>query len=164
MTEIEPRWKEDFPFKTEIEEYVTRRDFLRFLLIVSSGFVFGNFFIFLKTLESKNELFHELDLGPESGLLEGTSKTFHYPTENDPALLIRRANGEYIAFHQKCPHLACPVTYHPEEGESIRCHCHNGLFDINTGRGIQGPPREFRPLREVLLKRENGRLLAVGLS
>lgn len=59
--EIEPRWKETCPFKTEIEEYVTRRDFLRFLLVVSSGFVFGNFFIFLKTLESKNELFHELD-------------------------------------------------------------------------------------------------------
>jgi len=159
----EPRWQEDFPCKTELEEYITRRDFLRFLLVVSGGLVFGNLFVMFKSFEPQNIGALRLDLGPAQDMMPGSSKVFHYPTEKDPALLIRRANGDFIAFHQKCPHLQCPITYHPEAGESLRCHCHNGVFDLKSGRGIEGPPREFRPLREVVLERGE-RVWAVGLS
>jgi len=158
------RWREDFPFKTEIEEYVTRRDFLRLLVIVSVGLAFGNTIIGLLSLGPKSSGLPKLDLGSVDGIAPGSSRVFSYPTSDVPAILIRRANGEYIAFHQKCPHLACPVTYHPEDGESLRCHCHNGAFDLRTGQGIQGPPRELRPLKEVVLKVEHGNLFAVGLS
>ena len=134
------------------------------LLIVSGGLACGNIFISLKALESKSTDFPTPDLGPADMLALGTSQVFNYPTKNIPALLIRRTNGEYIAFQQKSPHLACPVTYHAQNGESLRCYCHNGAFDLRTGQGIQGPPRELRPLKEVLLKNDGTRLWAIGLS
>lgn len=158
------RWREDFSFKTEIEEYVTRRDFLRLLVIVSAGLAFGNIVIGLLSLGPKPSGLPKLDLGPADNIAPGSSRVFSYPTSDVPAILIRRSNGEYIAFHQKCPHLACPVTYHPEDGESLRCHCHNGVFDLRTGQGIQGPPRELRALREVVLNVEQGTLFAIGLA
>lgn len=157
------RWNEDFPFKTELEEYITRRDFLRMLLIVSGGLMIGNFFVMYRSLEDSIRLDKRMDLGAIDELKAGSSKVFHYPTENDPKILIRRLNGKYIAFDLKCPHLQCPISYEVNKGESLVCHCHNGAFDLNTGRGIQGPPREFRPLREVILEL-NDRIWAVGIS
>jgi nitrite reductase/ring-hydroxylating ferredoxin subunit len=158
-----PRWKEDFPFKTELEEYIARRDFLRFLLVVSGGFVLGNLFVMFRSFEQTREVFEKLDLGVAEQLSPGTSRVFYYPTDKDPRILIRRLNGSFIAFDLKCPHLQCPISYEVNGKENLVCHCHNGVFDLNTGRGIQGPPREFRPLREVVLE-VGERIWAVGLS
>lgn len=159
----EQRWVEDFPFKTELEEYVTRRDFLRLLLVVSGGFMFGNLFVLFRSFEGSRLVTDRMDLGPTNVLSPGKSMVFNYPDESSPKILIRRLSGEYIAFDLKCPHLQCPIAYEVDKGESLVCHCHNGVFDLNTGRGIQGPPREFRPLQEVKLELSD-RLWAVGIS
>lgn len=37
-----PKWREDFPYESENEEHITRRDFVRYLSIVSGGFAIGN--------------------------------------------------------------------------------------------------------------------------
>jgi nitrite reductase/ring-hydroxylating ferredoxin subunit len=82
-------------------------------------------------------------------------------------MLIRRLDGEFVGFLQKCTHLACPVAYEQNrdgKGEGLSCHCHNGSFDINTGEGLAGPPKGLRPLPMLKLKVENDRIFAVGFN
>lgn len=162
-----PKWREDFPVEQEFDDYITRRDFVRFLGLVSAGMVVGNAGIVIKSLAETEGPFPEMAIPDSERLEPGQWLVYHYPDKRTPAILIRRENGDYISFHQKCPHLLCPVTYHPSEDgreETIRCHCHNGQFDINTGQGIKGPPREFRPLRQVVLRFGEERIYAVGLN
>lgn len=162
-----PKWREDFPIEQEFDDHITRRDFVRFLGLVSAGLMVGNASIFVRSLAGEEGPFPEVAVAGAEKLEPGNWMTFHYPDERHPAILIRRENGTYIAFHQKCPHLACPVSYHKsdgERGEHIGCHCHNGRFDIDTGKGTQGPPRELRPLRQVVLRVEQDRIVATGLN
>ena len=107
-----------------------------------------------------------VELGASDQLAPGQWRVFRYPDDKTPAILVRRESGELVAFQQKCTHLACPVAYQPgREGqaECLSCHCHNGRFDVATGKGVSGPPRELRPLARVALESKNGRLYAVGL-
>lgn len=162
-----PKWREDFPIEQEYDDFITRRDFVRFLGLVSAGLMVGNASIVVKSLFEEEGPFPEVQVTGAPDLEPGKWMVFRYPDEHTSAILIRRENGQYISFLQKCPHLACPVTYHgsdDEEGEFIGCHCHNGRFDIETGQGTQGPPRELRPLRQVVLRVEPGRVTAIGLN
>lgn len=163
-----PKWREDFPVEQEFDDFVTRRDFVRFLGLVSAGLMVGNASIVVKALtERDGSPLPEVPVAGAEKLAPGEWMTFDYPTRKTPAILIRRESGEYIAFLQKCPHLACPVSYHKSgggHGEHIGCHCHNGRFDIGTGKGTQGPPRELRPLRQVVLRIEPGAITAIGLN
>ncbi len=163
-----PKWREEFPIETEADEYVSRRDFVRFLALVSAGLALGNGAVLVKSLTSHDgKPLPIADIGAADELERGAWRVFQYPDAKTDSILVRRTNGDLIAFQQKCPHLACPVSYHPGDGEKeecLLCHCHNGRFDIETGKGSMGPPRELRPLRQVALRIENGRILAVGLN
>lgn len=75
------------------------------------------------------------ELKPDSG------KVFRFG--NDPAILVRKPNGEYAAFTAICTHLGCTVQYR-SDFQHIWCACHNGHFDL-AGRNISGPPP--RPLQ-----------------
>jgi cytochrome b6-f complex iron-sulfur subunit len=57
---------------------------------------------------------------------------------NKPAIVIRKTNGDYIAFSAVCTHLDCIVQYRKDYGQ-IYCACHNGRYDLN-GRVASGPP------------------------
>ena len=95
----------------------------------------------------------------------GTARVFRFAGE--PALLVRRGDGTYLALGQKCTHLACPVTYRPAaegEAERLECHCHRGRFDLETLQGTGGPPRALRPLRRIALQVEPGRVRATGFA
>lgn len=74
------------------------------------------------------------DLKPNSAVI--------FKFGNKPGLLIRRADGEFLAFSAVCTHLDCTVQYKPDESY-IWCACHNGHYDLN-GNVISGPPP--RPL------------------
>lgn len=78
-------------------------------------------------------------------LPKGSSVTFNYPTDNDPALLVHTAAGELKAYNSACTHLMCPVFYEKEE-EVLLCPCHKGYFDLNNGHPIAGPPQRELPL------------------
>ncbi len=161
-----PKWREDFPYEAENDEYITRRDASRFLLLVSGGLALGNGLIGMRAQAAADEPTARVELGAADELLPGEWRVFAYPDPKTPAILIRREDGEIIAFQQKCTHLACPVVYErssSEQGECLRCHCHNGRFDIRNGEGVSGPPRELRPLRRVALEVSEGKLYAVGL-
>lgn len=57
---------------------------------------------------------------------------------NKPVIVIRKKNGDYIAFSAECTHLDCIVQYRKDYGQ-IYCACHNGRYDLN-GRVASGPP------------------------
>jgi Rieske Fe-S protein len=63
---------------------------------------------------------------------------------NQPAILVRTADGQWKAFSAVCTHLQCTVQYRSDL-EKVWCACHNGIYDLN-GANISGPPP--RPLQE----------------
>ncbi len=162
-----PKWREDFPFESEGDDFITRRDFTRFLCVISAGFATGNGWILWKSLKNSDKVLPTVEVCKTGDLEPGKWMVFRYPDEKTPAMLIRRLNGDFIAFLQKCTHLACPVAYEKNrdnKGEALSCHCHNGTFDIDTGEGLTGPPRELRPLPRLKLQIEGDRVLAVGFE
>jgi Rieske Fe-S protein len=66
-----------------------------------------------------------------------------------------------FAYSQKCTHLSCAVIPRVNEG-IIWCPCHEGVFDLASGRPIAGPPR--RPLTRILLRVQGGDVYAVGVE
>ncbi|WP_437671610.1 Rieske 2Fe-2S domain-containing protein [Sorangium sp. So ce131] len=161
-----PAWREDFPYESEGDDHVTRRDFARFLVLLSGGLAAGNAVVYLRSRRPPEEPHARREIARVRDLAPGSAVAFRYPDEATPALLIRRADGELVAFEQKCTHLGCPVSYEREggegEGECLRCYCHNGRFDVASGEGTSGPPRDLRPLGRIALEVEDGRVFAVG--
>jgi arsenite oxidase small subunit len=48
------------------------------------------------------------------------------------------------------------------EKKRFLCPCHNGSFDLETGKPLAGPPR--RPLPRILLEIRDGALYATGVE
>lgn len=164
---VPPKWREDFPFESEGDDYISRRDFTRFLCVVSAGLATGNGWVLWKSLHRKTVATQTVEICKTTDLQPGKWRVFNYPDEKTPAILVRRLNGEFTAFLQQCTHLSCPVAYEANrdgKGEAISCHCHNGCFDIDTGRGVSGPPRELRPLPRIEIRVADGKVAAVGFA
>lgn len=170
MTGNPERWTTEFSIDVETEEWASRRNFLRILSLVSGGFAAANSVAFLRPLLTDNRnaggtAVGKMALCHAEELHKGDWRVFLYPDHDHPAILIRRLNGEYLAYAQKCPHLSCPVTYQCEaaqNSESLVCHCHNGRFDLASGKGVAGPPRELRALTRIAVLQEQGIVWAVG--
>ena len=91
----------------------------------------------------------------------GTAIMFGYPQEHDPCLLIRTRDGKLLAYDQKCTHLSCAVVPKIDEG-ILHCPCHEGVFDLATGRNIAGPPP--RPLPVIELEVIGDDIFAIGVK
>lgn len=75
---------------------------------------------------------------PASGLPgPGTATIFLFGSR--PTLLIHHQDNHYVALDAVCTHLGCTVAYQPEN-HRIFCPCHGGVYDINTGAVVSGPP------------------------
>ncbi|HLH00235.1 MAG TPA: Rieske (2Fe-2S) protein [Bryobacteraceae bacterium] len=81
------------------------------------------------------------DLKPNSG------KIVRFGSK--PALLVRVSDIEWKAFSAVCTHLNCTVQYQ-ETTHQIWCACHNGTYDLMTGRVVSGPPP--KPLEEFAVR------------
>jgi arsenite oxidase small subunit len=101
---------------------------------------------------------NRLEIIPLADLPKGSSVTFNYPTDNDPALLVHTMAGELKAYNSACTHLMCPVFYEKEE-EVLLCPCHKGYFDLNSGHPTAGPPQ--RELPKIETEVVNGIVYAV---
>jgi Rieske Fe-S protein len=91
----------------------------------------------------------------------GGSLVFEYPGEHDICVLVRLAEAEVVAYGQKCTHLSCAVVPKPEQG-MLQCPCHEGLFDLRSGRPVAGPPR--RPLPRIVLDVRGRDVYATGVE
>ena len=157
-----PAWAEEFSVHASEDAYVQRRQFTKFLVLTSFGMVAGNGWILLKaiTAEERSE-WPQAVIGQASQIEAGTVRFFTYPESTDPCILVRRTNGEFAAFSQKCTHLSCAVYYAPQK-DRLECPCHEGYFSAANGRVLQGPPP--RPLPQVILEQRGDDLVAVGLT
>jgi Rieske Fe-S protein len=156
----QPRWRRDFPIDWPQDEYISRRDFTRFMVLTSLAFTVGQFWILLQNYwrQARGEPpLHEI--GPVDALPVGGSQLFHYPEATDKCILIRTGENEFVAYDQQCTHLLCPVIPEPEHG-TLHCPCHEGIFDLHSGRPLAGPPR--RPLPRITLEIRNGQIYATG--
>jgi len=132
-----PRWKQDFPLLWDEDHYVTRRELAKFLTLGS------------------------VRIEGAEAVSRGGSLLFRYPTDADPCILVRRAEGTLAAYSQVCTHLSCAVVHRPGSSE-LDCPCHEGHFDCADGRPSSGPPT--RRLPRVLLEQTADGIFAVGVE
>lgn len=157
----EPLWKDEFSVFTSDERYVTRRQFTKFLTLGSLGMFVGNIWILLKSYFTKEPEYPFAEIASVGDVGIREVKLFGYPRPEDRCILIRTGEDDYVAYSQKCTHLSCAV-YYSAESDRLECPCHQGFFSVKDGSVLQGPPR--RPLPEISLKKEGGRLIATGIK
>src|ERR1700730_3044126 len=167
--EEQPAWRGDFPVDWPQDQYVARRDLVKFMTLTSLAFVVGQVCIgignWLRHRRPRPAAQKVATLKQVQEMPAGTALPFRYPGENDPCLLLRlpgEGRPRYVAYDQRCTHLSCGGI--PDEGEpdKLSCPCHHGYFDVATGRPVAGPPR--RPLPVVELEERGGDIYAVGVK
>lgn len=154
-----PIWARDFPIRADEEDDVTRREFARYLVGGAVAMAAGTVGLAAWTqLRSVNtgspRPIVALDRVPIGG-----THLFSYPSEDDPAILVRLADRDVVAFSQKCTHLGCVVYYEADE-HRWHCPCHEGNFEVRTGAVISGPPP--RPLGRIDVEIRAGTVWALG--
>ncbi len=156
-------YQAEFPYERDEEGQVTRREFCNFLFLTSSALFLGAAGFAGKAVYDarvSTPTLPHLKIEGANELQPGASLNFHYPNENDSAILVRAADGKFYAYGQKCTHLSCPV-YYAKENDRLECPCHEGGFDVHDGRNLYGPPP--RPLDRIEIEvRENGEVWAIG--
>jgi Rieske Fe-S protein len=158
----QPRWRQDFAIDTPEADFVARRDFAKFLVLTSGAFVAGQVWIAAKSLvRTRRAAPGRTRIASMATIPLGSATMFAYPTEHDPCLLIRMRDGRLLAYSQKCTHLSCAVIPEIEKG-ILRCPCHEGIFELATGRNIAGPPP--RPLPVIELEIAGDDVYAIGVK
>ncbi|MBS1123119.1 MAG: hypothetical protein H6Q90_5347 [Deltaproteobacteria bacterium] len=144
----QPRWRQDFAIDTPEDNFIARRDFAKFLVLTSGAFVAGQAWIAAKSLVRDRRAPPGRQRIASLGMVPpGSAMMFTYPGD-DPCLLIRMRDGKLVAYSQKCTHLSCAVVPKIDEG-ILRCPCHEGVFELATGRNIAGPPPRPLPVIEL---------------
>src|SRR5688572_9185297 len=123
------RYQAEFPYERDEESEVTRREFCNFLFLTSSALFLGSagFASKLAYNSTIETTFTPSKIEGAETMQIGTALNFRYPGENDTAILIRAANGEFYAYEQQCTHLTCPV-YYSKSSDQLECPCHEGGF------------------------------------
>ena len=159
--DVQPKWRRDFAIDVPEDHFVARRDFAKFLVLTSGAFVCGQAWVAAKSLVRRREAPPgRVRIASLAQLQPGTATMFAYPTEHDPCLLIRTRDGKLLAYSQKCTHLSCAVIPQLDRG-ILFCPCHDGVFELATGRNIAGPPP--RPLPRIELDVAGDDVFATGV-
>jgi nitrite reductase/ring-hydroxylating ferredoxin subunit len=156
-----PRWREDFPIRWDDDHYVTRRELAKFLTLGSGLLAGANVLIAVIGQTGRAPEPPERRIAAVESIAPGTSLVFHYPTGEDPCILVRDADGAFRAYSQVCTHLSCAVVYRPAD-RVLHCPCHQGVFAVGDGRPIAGPP--VRPLPRIRIEQRGGDLFATGVE
>jgi len=149
-----PKWAEDFSVDTNQDTDVSRRDFIRFLFLVSVGLFTGMTFVYLKGIFAswqKPSSVKAVKIINKNKIEVGQSHVFQIPNTEEPAIMVRLAPNRYVAYSQKCTHLQCPVLWEKEK-EKLICPCHKGAFSIQTGDVLYGPPERALPKVQLMVK------------
>lgn len=157
----QPVWRQDFPIDWPQDHYVERRDFVKFLTLISGALALGQVWVAMQSWRGERSTTTTGRRVAPADMAVGTIITFNYPTEHDPCVLVRLGEREYVAYSQVCTHLSCAVIPRPDSGD-IHCPCHEGLFDLRTGRPIAGPPP--RPLPRIRLDVRPDGIYATGVE
>ena len=160
--EEQPRWRQDFPVDWSQDEYVSRRDLVKFMVLTSAAFVVGQLWIAARSLWRRAAApLAGTAIAAVDELPVGGAKTFEYPPGSPPRLLVRLGPERFVAYDQQCTHLLCPVVPAVASGR-LHCPCHNGWFDLETGQVLAGPPQ--RALPRVHVEVRGGTVYATGVE
>lgn len=158
----QPRWRLDFPIDWARDEYVSRRELAKFMVLTSFAFVVGQISVGIRRFFNGGAPTAErMAIAGVDELPVGGAKTFHYPTNGPARLLVRTAPDSFVAYDQACTHLMCPVVPAVAQGK-LHCPCHNGWFDLKTGAVLAGPPQ--RALPKVFVEVSEGKVWATGVE
>jgi arsenite oxidase small subunit len=149
----------DFPIEWEGDHYVTRREMVKFLTLGSCLLAIANWVTAFSRRFVRRDSSQVKLLGPLTDLEKNDYMLFHYPTADSPCIAIRTPEGKFVAFSQVCTHLSCAVAYDRGENQIV-CPCHRGVFDVNNGTPVAGPPT--RPLPRVRLELRGDQFYATG--
>jgi len=155
------RWREDFPVGWDSDNYVTRRELVKFLTLGSLTIAGANAVVAGIPQVVKASEMPKTKISLASSIPVGGSKLFSYPTEEDPCILIRQRNGDLVAYSQVCTHLSCAVV-HNETENALFCPCHHGYFSVEEGKPYAGPPT--RQLPRIKLEQQGNEIFAVGVG
>lgn len=162
LQEMQPRWRQDFPIDIPQDQYVSRRDFTRFMVLISFAFFVGQIWILLQNFLRRSRGKPPIkEIARLDAIQIGQSQIFEYPEKHNPCILVRTGEQEFVAFSQKCTHLSCPVIPDLSRAQ-FRCPCHEGFFEMRTGTPLAGPPR--RPLPKIRLQIKGSSVYAVDLE
>ena len=160
--EQQPAWRNDFPIDWPQDHYVERREFMKFMVLTSLALTVGQFWIAAQNWWRRRQGEPEIRrIAALTDVPVGAVLTFTYPHEYDDCVVARTSEREFVAYSQKCTHLSCAVRPLVDQGV-IHCPCHEGYFDLRSGRPIAGPPR--RPLPLVHLQVRGNDLYATGID
>jgi Rieske Fe-S protein len=154
-------WRRDFPYTSADEDDVTRREFVRFLVLGSGALAPRPGGGGARTSARGAEDAAPREVGPLAAQRTDRPVLFRFPTSDDPAILLLRPDGEVVAYSQKCTHLGC-VVYLDGSGDELVCPCHEGGFAAATGDVLFGPPE--RPLPRITLEVRDGTVWATGIE
>lgn len=142
----------DFPIEQVEGEHVSRREFAKYLCLLSGGMTVGSGWVAVK-----NKVFPPFKIVGEEFVCKtgdiplGGTHPFRVKGAEIPFILIHLNDGSFRAYEQKCTHLSCAVFYQPKT-DKIECPCHNGGFNARDGTVLKGPPPRPLPKLEVVIK------------
>ncbi|MCR4336350.1 MAG: Rieske (2Fe-2S) protein [Candidatus Omnitrophica bacterium] len=158
-----PKWAEDFPLDHPKDANISRRDFIRYLGLVSLGFFATTLGVWVKALFKSQQVhsYTSMKIVDRDDLKIGESYVFEIAGVKEPAILVRLNQDEFVAFGQKCTHLQCPVIWKKDE-KILFCPCHKGAFNGTTGDVLYGPPE--RPLPKLKIDVRTDGIYFVGME
>jgi len=88
-------------------------------------------------------------IGSLGDFLAGSMKKVQVHGED---VLVANISGKIYAMGDVCTHRGCSLSEGTLEGTTVICPCHEGHFDITTGKVIASPPKRDEPSYEVQLQ------------
>ena len=156
-----PKWRQDFPIEWEGDHYVTRREMVKFMTLGSALLAAANWATAIAGRFLHRGAQGERYIGSAAALRQMGSLLFRYPTDQDPCIAIRTPEGKLVAYSQVCTHLSCAVVYDKAEN-TLFCPCHHGVFNIDRGDPVAGPPT--RALPRIRIEQRGDRLFATEME
>jgi nitrite reductase/ring-hydroxylating ferredoxin subunit len=152
------RWRRAFPYHWDVDDFVSRRQLLQWAVLTSGALFTGTAILAVFGWLGTRRRGTPQPIVRAQQVAEGEAFYFRYPEPDEPAMLLHLPGGEFVAYSQKCTHLACGVYYQPER-DRLYCPCHEGVFDPRTGAPLAGPPQ--RRLPRIVLRRDGDTLIAL---
>ena len=159
--QMTPKWRTDFPIEWEGDHYVSRREMVKYLTLGSLLLTVGNWIAAVAGKFRRTAVSSEKHIGSATTLAENGTLLFRYPTDGDPCIAVRTPGGQLVAYSQVCTHLSCAVV-HDSSRNQLVCPCHNGVFNIEQGAPVAGPPT--RKLPRIKLEQRGDDLFATGVE
>ena len=152
------RWRSEFPSHWDADDLVSRRELLQFAVLTSGTLFVGTAVVAVLGWLNERRRGSPRPIARVDQVREGEAFYFRYPEADDQAMLLHLPGGQFVAYSQRCTHLACSVYYQPAR-DRLFCPCHEGVYDPRTGEPIAGPPP--RRLPRIVLRRDGDTLVAL---